>query len=366
MGKVVIGTVLVIGVCGWFAPADATGADRTAAQILKEIDAAVAPKLDADRARDAAYMRRFRTREREVRDRRDRLALELYKAAPDHERLPELLAERWSHKDERYRALFLEVDDVLAHTRNPKLKSEAIFIKARAKVKETRKDGSPNLALMDQFLKLRPDDPRGAELLQSAIDHTRVAALRSSLQERLTRDYPDSPQAARLNGPREPGEWIGKPFDLEFTDAITGAPVSIKKLAGKVVVIDFWATWCGPCVAEMPKMKELYASYRDRGVEFIGVSLDQPREQGGLESLKTFVKDRGITWPQYYQGDGWKSRFSSSWKINSIPRAFVVDQRGKLHSVDALGKLETIIPALLDKGLAARPPHRADVGHPAT
>jgi thiol-disulfide isomerase/thioredoxin len=355
MPKVVIRTwtALVLGVCGWVASAEVLGADRTVAQIIEDIDAAVVPKLDADKANDASYVRRFRAKERDVWAKRDRLALELYKAAPNHERLPELMAERWSRKDERYRALFIEVDDVLAHTKNPKLKAEAIFIKARAKIKETRSGSSPNLALMEEFLKLRPGDPRGADLLQTAINHTRDTALKSSLEERLNKAYPDSPQVAKLHGPREPREWVGKPFDLEFTDAITGTPVSIKKLKGKVVVIDFWATWCGPCVAEMPKMKELYAKYRHQGVEFIGVSLDQPKEKGGLESLKRFVKENGITWPQYYQGNFWQSEFSSSWKINSIPRVFVVDQRGRLHSVDARGKLETIIPALLKEKLAA-------------
>jgi thiol-disulfide isomerase/thioredoxin len=346
--------VLVVGGC-LVSAAQATGADRPAEQILKEIDAAVAPKLDAKKARSSSYMRRFRANQRDVATRRDKLILDLYKAAPDHERLPELMAERWSRKDERYRGLFKEVDDVLAHAKNPKLKAEAVFIKARSKVKETRASGAPDLAPMEEFLKLSPRDPRGADLLQTAIDHTQDAAKRSSLVERLTREYPDSSYAAMLRGPREPGEWVGKPFDLEFVDAISGTPISMKKLKGKVVVIDFWATWCGPCVAEMPKMKELYARYSSQGVEFIGVSLDQPAEEGGLQKLVSFVQENGIAWPQYYQGNGWKSAFSSSWKINSIPRVFVVDPQGKLYSIDARGKLETIIPELLRARLASSP-----------
>ena len=125
--------------------------------------------------------------------------------------------------------------------------------------------------------------------------------------------------------------------------------MSIKALKGKVVVIDFWATWCGPCIAEMPKMKELYAKYKDKGVEFIGVSLDQPKEKGGLDKLKEYVKKNDIQWPQYYQGNFWQSAFSSSWGINSIPTMFIVDAEGKLASVHARGRLDELIPDLLKK-----------------
>jgi thiol-disulfide isomerase/thioredoxin len=155
-----------------------------------------------------------------------------------------------------------------------------------------------------------------------------------------------------IKGSRHQHEAIGKPFDLDFTDAIKGSTVSIKGLKGKVVVIDFWATWCGPCVAEMPKMKELYAKYRDQGVEFIGVSLDQPKEQGGLDKLKKFVEEKKIAWPQYYQGNGWESEFSMSLGINSIPCVFIVDAEGKLYSVEARGNLEEMIPDLLKKKTA--------------
>jgi thiol-disulfide isomerase/thioredoxin len=344
---------VLVSVGGWIGTATVSANDRTPEQILKELDAVTVPKINARLAENQTYMRRFHTRQREAWTKRDTLILQLYKADPNHERLPELMAERWERKGDRSQALTQEINDVLAHTKNIKLKTEATFVKARMTLRQTHRDGSPDLALLDEFLKLAPKDQRGATLFEVAIEHTRDAKAKTALKDRLAKEYPDSSYAASLRGPRNPSEWVGKPFELEFTDAIGGSTISMNKLKGKVVVIDYWATWCGPCVAEMPKMKELYAKYRDKGVEFIGVSLDQPKDQGGLESLKTFVQKNGITWPQYYQGNGWKSAFSSSWGINSIPRVFVVDQSGKLHSVDARGKLERIIPGLLKEKLAS-------------
>ncbi len=99
-------------------------------------------------------------------------------------------------------------------------------------------------------------------------------------------------------------------------------------------------------------MKELYSKYRDKGVEFIGVSLDQPKEEGGLDALKKFVKENDIRWPQYYQGNFWDSEFSKSWGVNAIPCVFIVDAEGKLFSVEARGKLEEMIPQLLEKAKA--------------
>ena len=133
-----------------------------------------------------------------------------------------------------------------------------------------------------------------------------------------------------MAGERRLREAVGKPFEISFVEAIKGSQISSQTLKGKVVVIDFWATWCGPCIAEMPKMKELYAKYKDQGVEFVGISLDAPKAEGGYDELKNFVEKNKIEWPQFYQGNGWESEFSASWGINSIPRVFLVDADGKL------------------------------------
>jgi RNA polymerase sigma factor (sigma-70 family) len=177
----------------------------------------------------------------------------------------------------------------------------------------------------------------------------------NGIRERIVRDYPDSFRGRMVQGEHRQHERIGTPFELEFNDAITGRHISMKDLRGKVVVVDFWATWCGPCVGEIPEMKRLYAQYHDQGVEFIGVSHDLLEEEGGLEALKTFVAEQEVPWPQYYQAhDGNRivsgsptDDFSEFWGISGIPTVFLIDAEGRLYSTEARGRLETLIPRLL-------------------
>ena len=326
-------------------------ADRTAEAILKDLDAVEMPKLDASKRNDSTYVRHFFEKRQESMEKRATLILELYTTAPTHEKIPTLMVERWRsvNSGPKGEDIIKEIDQVLAETSNPNLKIEASYAKAQKKLASSRTSGNPDLASVDAFLKLAPKDPRGGGLLYGASMAAKNNETKTAIEDRILKDFSDSRYAGMVKGSRRKQESIGKPFDLEFTDAVKGSTVSIKGLKGKVVVIDFWATWCGPCVAEMPKMKDLYAKYRDRGVEFIGVSLDQPKEQGGLDALKKFVKENEIAWPQYYQGNYWQSEFSSSWGINSIPCVFMVDAEGKLYSVEARGKLEEMIPELLKK-----------------
>jgi len=354
MGAVIKVTwaVLVFGASiGLAAPARARAADRSAEQVLAELDAVKLSELPFDRkkADDQNYMRERLAKRAEVWAKRDALILEVYKIAPSHERIPKLMYERWSHATEHFDELFKEIDDVLARDKNPKLRIEGAYVKARAKLWVTRSSDSPDLSSFEEFAKLAPGDPRGANLLYTVIGRIRDEKAKAAFTDRIAREYPDSPHGRKIRGDRHQSESVGKPFELEFTDAMSGSTVSMKSLKGRVVVIDFWATWCGPCVAEIPHMKELYAKYRGQGVEFIGVSLDQPKEKGGLDSLKKYVKENGIEWPQYYQGNDWESEFSMGWGVLAIPRVFVIDQDGKLYSVSARGKLDTMIPELLKK-----------------
>lgn len=341
---------------GWIGSAGVVNAgDRSADVILKDIESVVVPAPDRAKVRDQAYVQEFMAKRQEAMGKRAELILELYKAAPDHARIPDLLVERWRTLGAG-QSVLKEIDEVIARTANPKLKIDAAFAKAQLILASSRASGSPDLSAIKQFMKLAPGDPRGVGLLYSAARTATNPDVKAALEERIIKDYPDSRQAGMIKGGRRQSRGVGQPFELEFTDAIKGSTVSMAALKGKVVVVDFWATWCGPCVREMPKMKDLYAKYQGRGVEFIGVSLDQPESNGGLAKLKAFVETNKIGWPQYYQGKGWDSEFSTSWGINAIPCVFIVDTEGKLYSVKARGKLEEMISELLSKKNAVAAP----------
>jgi thiol-disulfide isomerase/thioredoxin len=345
--------MLAAGLALVLAPArPATAADRTSAEILADYDAAKLPEFDEKQPKNKENVRAFREAYGKVELRRSELALELFRAHPDDARVPELLLARWPRfmmDPETAARTAAEIDEALPYFKDKKQAGEARYMKAVSVIIANRKDPKAALAGVDAFIKGDPKNERGAMLLYGVSDQVEDTALRRKIFERMAAEFPDAPVTRMAKASLQLLDLVGKPLDLSFDDAITGHPVSLKGLKGKVVVLDFWATWCGPCIADMPRMKDLYAKYKDKGVEFIGVSLDGPKDEGGLDNLKAFVAEFKIAWPQYYQGNGWESEFSRKLGITSIPQLFLVDAQGNLASVEARGKLDILIPEYLSK-----------------
>lgn len=117
----------------------------------------------------------------------------------------------------------------------------------------------------------------------------------------------------------------GRQFpDFEEKD-INGKPLAISNYKGKVVLVDFWATWCMPCVLEMPKIQEAYKKYHDKGFEVVGVSLDQDKEH-----LEQFLKQKGIPWPQFFDGQGWTNKLAVKYGVEQTPTGYLLDRTGKI------------------------------------
>lgn len=336
------------------APSQMVGAHRAAEEIIADIEAVEMPRYDSSRRAEEGYRAEYMAARTEAMQQQSKLIGELHRSHPAHDRLAEFLPMRWNTM-----MSLSEFDEVLAETKavasrtdDKAMKAEAFYAHAYAVGRSTDYDPQQVAEAAELFAAVAPEDPRNASLIMMTTYAESDSAKVEKTYRLLAADYADTREGKQAAAKVYQLDQIGKPFELSFEEATSGEPIDMSKLRGKVVVVDFWATWCGPCIVEMPHMKKLYAAYKDKGVEFIGVSLDAPRNeedpsQDGLLKLRNWVADNDVTWPQYYQGNGWNSEFSSGWKVRSIPAIFLVDQQGRLVTPNARGQLDEMIPELL-------------------
>lgn len=135
---------------------------------------------------------------------------------------------------------------------------------------------------------------------------------------------------------------IGSPM-LNFTqNDVDGKSVSFSSFRGKYVLVDFWASWCGPCRAENPNVLREYNKYKDKNFTVVGISLDDKPD-----SWKKAIKDDGMPWTQLSDSKGWKNEVSTYYGIQGIPMTFLIDPQGNiiakgLRGAMLSGKLEEL------------------------
>ena len=118
------------------------------------------------------------------------------------------------------------------------------------------------------------------------------------------------------------------PIPLDVPD-LDGKQVTLSEYGGRVLLVDFWATWCGPCRAELPNMVEVYEKYHPKGFEIVSISLDYP-SRTSVEAYREWIAENKMSWRHVYDGKGWDSELVKSYFIGSIPAPFLIGPDGSL------------------------------------
>ena len=175
--------------------------------------------------------------------------------------------------------------------------------------------------------------------------------LRPTLAD-TTFTYTPAAGAVAMDAPKEPEMFDSRlkvgaaPFPIIGKD-LAGKAASLNDYKGKVLLLDFWATWCGPCVAELPNVIAAYSKYHTKGFEILGISLDQADARPKLEK---FIADQKMPWRQVYDGKFWEAANAEAYGVRSIPFTLLIGRDGKIAAVGARGPaLAPAIEAALGK-----------------
>lgn len=161
--------------------------------------------------------------------------------------------------------------------------------------------------------------------------------------------YGQTPTGERFKGMLTNRQILGQPMEIAGP-TLDGKSFEMSSLQGKVILVDFWATWCGPCVRELPHVKKVYEKYREQGFEVVAISLDNDRA-----ALEKFVKERQVPWVQIiFQNEkerGWDNPLARRYGIDSIPATFLIGRDGRVVARDLRGEkqLEDAVTAALKK-----------------
>ena len=220
------------------------------------------------------------------------------------------------------------------------LPPKIVFALRAAKLQKTAANRDEYEKGLRELMKDFPDDNRAYPMLLSVLKGGENEHVRAAAEEIIQSNAPAEfkVEAKKL---LFAATIIGKPLKFRFT-AIDGKEYDLQKMKGKVVLIDFWATWREPCVAMMPVMKDVYTALHDKGFEIFGINFDSDKDQ-----FKVFLKEQQMTWPQYFDGKGSQNKFGQEFHIDTLPRMWLVDKKGILRDMEAGIDLETKVENML-------------------
>jgi len=218
-------------------------------------------------------------------------------------------------------------EDLMAYVRFRQLMADYGLSIQDASTEEFVKIQTGWLKNLESYAGQYPESPDAAEaLLQLAIakEYAGEEEEAKKWYGRVVSQFPGSAQAKKAAGARTRLDSVGKAISFQGKSP-TGGVVDLAAFRGKVVLVQFWASWCEPCKADMAALKELLAKYGSAGFNIIGVNLDSRRED-----MAAYLAESRVRWPQIFEEGGLDSRPANELGILTLPTMILVDQQGKV------------------------------------